>query len=91
MSEQPLIKIVQEGESALSQIDARTLARCSASEARELISYEIAQRESILPIGLFRGMGIDRLVIATHRGEDPELIKTLKFITDSDLQLMVVS
>jgi len=55
-------------ESKADRASAVTLARCSAPEARQRLSFELASQLGVLPLGLLQTQGGELLTVAFHSG-----------------------
>ena len=71
-------------------LDPLDLARCSSSEARELVAYETAIKFNILPIGIVKVTGRKLLTVASAMLDQSALSRTLKFITDLETRIIKV-
>ncbi len=69
------------------RVSAHQLKSCSSKEARKLLSYELAERFQVLPLGLVR-MGVaELLLVAAQEGHDPALLKDIQFATGRRVRL----
>lgn len=68
--------------------EARSLARCSNTEARKLLSYENALRLTALPLGLIKAIKRDFVTVAVPESFDQEALKSLRFAINRELKLI---
>lgn len=71
-------------------VSPESISRCSRSEARALLPYDLAAKHSILPLGILSIRGKEVLHILTREGEGPSAINTLKFRCGLDVRVLEV-
>lgn len=68
----------------------QSLARCSTEPARAALSFELAQRLLVLPLGLLHLGGHKLLTAAVPVGLSPEIGRSLKFTLEHETKLIEV-
>ncbi|MDC0358885.1 GspE/PulE family protein [Oligoflexia bacterium] len=68
--------------------NSHSLAKCSSRAARELITYEIALKFQVLPLGVIDLFGRKLLSVATRPDASPEIETSLRFATGMKIKLI---
>ena len=73
--------------SAAPALSSRTLSMCSTKEARACLSYELALKYAVLPLGLLSLSGRQILSVAHAGSATAELLSALRFATGKEIRL----
>jgi len=68
-------------------LTAKNLSLCSTSDARSLVSFEIAQKLEALPLGVLYHSGRKILLVAGVKERASETISSLRFLTEHEIKV----
>lgn len=80
-----------EVESQLGPVSSANLAACSTPDARSLLSYELAQKLQVLPLGLFRVSGNEFFTVAAVQPVNSDVLAALRFASGKEVKLITVN
>ncbi|RIL09152.1 MAG: hypothetical protein DCC75_07235, partial [Proteobacteria bacterium] len=70
--------------------DARAIARCSSSQARSLMPYQVAAKLNVLPLTVMSSFGQEMMVLACSRGGDVRFKREVQFACGREVKLVEV-